>query len=56
MTRRPLGGDPRQQSDRAAFWSARRIYFLKGDTQLPLSNDKLRRRLEHALHLTPQSP
>lgn len=33
------------------FGSANRIYFLKHDNQLLLSNDKQRARLEQALHL-----
>lgn len=39
------------------FGSARRDYFLKHDNQLLLvSNDKLRGRLEQALHLPPRTP
>jgi hypothetical protein len=39
------------------FESPRRYYFLKHDNQLLLvSNDRLRARLEEALHLPPQTP
>jgi hypothetical protein len=38
------------------FESPRRIYFLKHDNQLLLSNDALRRRLELALQLPHQTP
>jgi hypothetical protein len=39
------------------FESPRRYYFLKHDNQLLLmSNDRLRARLEQALHLPPQPP
>jgi hypothetical protein len=36
--------------------SPRRIYFLKHDNQLLLSDDKIRARLEQALHLPPRPP